>query len=467
LYEARVVRRDGQTREVFFAKDVFYDENGQVAGIVGAYMDITEQKQAIASLRASQEAERLFSARLTRLVTAITDLSATPDFDTLCRRAIEQGISQLGFERLGLWFFVPGQPEMYGTFGVDEQGHIRDERGARITIQPGGFHDRLRTSTQPDFLGEAHTIQDDQAHVIAEGQRLSCGLWDGQKILGTLSSDNLLSARPLTNQDKEILRIYAAALGHLCTLKLAQAELHQLTNDLEQRVQDRTRQLEDANRELEAFSYSVSHDLRSPLRAIDGFSRLLMEDYADQLPPDARQYLERVRTAAQHMGQLIDDLLNLSRLSRAHVGRSRVNLSQVAQEIAADLTEGDPERPVDWQIAPDVIAHADANLIRIVLDNLLRNAWKFTAQQPQARIEFGCLQQDGRPVYVVRDNGAGFDMAYADKLFRPFQRLHSPGEFEGTGIGLTIVQRIIHRHGGRIWPEAAVGQGAAFYFTLG
>ena len=221
-----------------------------------------------------------------------------------------------------------------------------------------------------------------------------------------------------------------------------------------------------ANKELEAFSYSVSHDLRAPLRSIDGFSLVLLEDYADKLDPEGKNYLERVRAACQRMAQLIDAMLNLSHMTRREMHRMTIDLSALAQTIAAEFKKTQPERQVEFVIAEGLVANGDASLLRAVLENLLGNAWKFTGKNAHARIEFGATQQDGEPVYFVRDDGAGFDRAYASKLFGVFQRLHATVEFEGTGIGLATVQRIIQRHGGRIWAEGEVGQGATFYFTL-
>ena len=239
-------------------------------------------------------------------------------------------------------------------------------------------------------------------------------------------------------------------------------DIKKLNIDLKQRAA----QLEAANKELEAFSYSVSHDLRAPLRSIDGFSQALMEDYSDALAPEGRKYLERVRAAAQRMAALIDDLLALSRVTRTQLQARFINLSKIAEEVSVILQESQPERKVEFSIMPDLMDEADPRLIRIVLENLLGNAWKFTSKQELPSIEFGQKPRAKERIFFVRDNGAGFDMAYADKLFRVFQRLHSISEYPGTGIGLATVQRIITIHGGRIWTESKEGKGATFYFTL-
>ncbi|QVW34629.1 PAS domain S-box protein [Geobacter sulfurreducens] len=247
--------------------------------------------------------------------------------------------------------------------------------------------------------------------------------------------------------------------------KQTEETIGKLNRELDRRVMERTGQLEEAIREQESFSYSVSHDLRAPLRHINSYSNLVIEDYSDQIPVEARYYLERICTASGKMGQLIDDLLELSRVGRVELRKGTVNLSKNAASVASMLQETEPYRAVDWVIAGDLTAQADRTLIRQVLLNLMGNALKYTAKTSRARIEIGSAVIDGETVFFVRDNGAGFDMAYVNKLFRPFQRLHG-GEFPGTGIGLATVQRIIQRHGGRVWAEGKVNGGATFYFSL-
>jgi len=243
------------------------------------------------------------------------------------------------------------------------------------------------------------------------------------------------------------------------------SDLEQARAELEKRVEARTRELAASNKELEAFSYSVSHDLRAPLRAIDGFSKALLDHCGESVDEKGRHYLDRVRAGTRRMADLIDDMLGLARISRAELARHRVDLSAIAERVAADLAGRDGGHRLRVVVEAGMSATADSRLVEILLQNLMGNAWKFSSRKDDPTVRVGRLDGDGR-VFYVRDNGAGFDMAYADKLFGAFQRLHSASEFEGTGIGLATVQRIVHRHGGRVWAEAQPGRGATFYFTL-
>jgi light-regulated signal transduction histidine kinase (bacteriophytochrome) len=237
-------------------------------------------------------------------------------------------------------------------------------------------------------------------------------------------------------------------------------------NSMLDRIEQRGAEIERTNKELEAFSYSVSHDLRAPLRSIDGFSQALLEDYYDKVDETGRDYLKRVRASTQHMGRLIDDLLKLSRLTKTEMRQEPVPLSGIVTKIIDSLKKNEPDRSIECVIEKGITVNRDPYLLEIAMENLLNNAWKFTGKIPKPRIQFGMTQKDRLNVYYIKDNGAGFDMTYSDKLFGAFQRLHSSEEFSGTGIGLVTVQRIIHRHGGRIWAEAEPNKGATFFFTI-
>ena len=249
-------------------------------------------------------------------------------------------------------------------------------------------------------------------------------------------------------------------------LQMSERKIRRLNETLEKRVVQRTKELAFANQEMEAFTYSVSHDLRGPLRTMEGFSRILLEDYANDLPEQATHQLRRIQAGSLRMSQLIDDLLRLSRVVRGELQITTINLSSVAQTIAEQLQEEFPERSFQWQIASNLMAQGDLRLVTIVLTNLLANAVKFSVGETPTQIKVGSIVHEGQQTFFVQDNGAGFDMQYASKLFMPFQRLHKVEEFEGNGIGLATVHRIIHRHAGKIWAEARKGAGATFYFTL-
>ena len=283
----------------------------------------------------------------------------------------------------------------------------------------------------------------------------------------TVSRDKNYAVRAATNgAHGELAALIESFNEMLSQIQERDRALQGAHDELEQRVHERTHQLAVANKELEAFSYSVSHDLRAPLRSIDGFSQALLEDHADQLNANAQELLGRVRSATQRMSTLIDDLLDLSRISRADMRRGKVNLSELAGMVAEELQKAEPGRSVEFVIPDGLTANGDSHLLRVVMENLLGNAWKYTSGHSHARIELGTKEVDGRMIYFVRDDGAGFDPTYSSRLFGAFQRLHTASEFPGTGVGLASVQRIIHRHGGTITAEAAVEKGATFYFTL-
>ncbi|HVR37062.1 MAG TPA: ATP-binding protein, partial [Methylomirabilota bacterium] len=316
---------------------------------------------------------------------------------------------------------------------------------------------------------------------------LSAPISSPDRIYGWLCLTNKLGTSGFNEEDEGLAQILCAQVGRIyengslyseiqrtvqrleaevAERKQAQEEVRKLNAELERRVARRTGELAAANKELEAFSYSVSHDLRTPLRHIAGYTGILSAELGSLATPETRRLLDIISKSAGHMGQLIEDLLNLSRINRRELRYSTVPLSEIARGILNELKQASPHREVECVIAPDLRVRGDLNLLRIALDNLLRNAWKFTQKHPLSRIEVGAAEQEGETVCFVRDNGAGFDMAYVNKLFGAFQRLHSEAEFEGTGIGLAIVQRVILRHGGRIWAEGGVDEGATFYFLL-
>jgi len=336
--------------------------------------------------------------------------------------------------------------------GTDPSPQTRQviERGAQLVLRPAAefadgskpFGDKSRPSASLMFA----PIRQDS------------------NVIGILS---IQSYKPDAYNEDDLVTLQALAdhcAGALERIR-AEQEVLRLNAELERRVGERTTQLEAINKELEAFCYSVSHDLRAPLRSIRGFSEVLLERYSPQLDDRAREFLQRSCQSALHMDRLIDDLLQLSRVSSADMQRQTVNLSTLAQGLAAELRKTDPSRPVEFAIASDLQAKGDERLLGIALDNLVRNAWKFTSKLPHAKIEFGTTN-GAQPAFFVRDNGVGFNERYAGRIFGVFQRLHADSDFPGTGVGLATVQRIINRHGGRVWATGAVNKGATFYFSL-
>nr|WP_275976800.1 AAA family ATPase [Polyangium aurulentum] len=330
-------------------------------------------------------------------------------------------------------------------------------------------------TTDPRFSGSSYIARQRPKSVLClplmrQSEFMGAVYLENNLTAGAFTPDRLLVLGILVSQaaiSLENATLYANLTQENAERKRAEAEARKLNEELELRVLDRTAQLSVANRELEAFSSSVSHDLRAPLRTINGFSLALQEDYGDTLDDEAKGYLNHIRAASRKMGSLIDDMINLSRVTRSEMERRKVDLSALVREVNAELRMEHQERKVDVVIADGLSTSGDERLLRIAVQNLLGNAWKFTSKRAHARIEFGCLEQPaGRTAYFVRDDGAGFDMSRASKLFTAFERLHTSSDFAGTGIGLATVQRVIDRHGGRVWAESAPGQGATFYFTL-
>ena len=605
------------------------DWQGQVASQVIVLRDITDRKHMEAELTAERESERRFSAQLTILAAVTNELSKSGTLDEFCCCAVETGRERLGFDRIALWFVSEDRSSMLGTYGTDADGQTTDERQARHPIP--------RNSRLWAVVEGRQTLQHyenvplyQNGEQVGMGARITAGLWDGETVIGFLSIDNLINHRPFSEHDCELLRLYAATLGHLCTLKRAQAALaalyetsqtlgsslnldealrtvldsairltgaergclmlfngmgnNQLTfrlarnaqqetlaesqfeisrsvtdevaqtgqpvitinaqddprfadkgsvmkyalrsimaapltargkitgvlyvdnkikdalfnlrnltlfntfagqaavtlenarlyetvrkhaAELEDRVAERTAKLELANKELEAFSYSVSHDLRAPLRAIDGYINMLVEEHETSFDAESKRIFTVVQNQARHMGDLINGLLAISRLSYTEMRTIvPIDMAGLAHSVFEELTSPEERQRIDFQIAAMPRAMGDSILIRQVWANLISNAIKFSSKCERPIIRISASQTDGEVVYAVSDNGVGFDMQYASKLFGVFQRLHSEKEFPGNGVGLAIVQRIVQRHNGRVWAESEVGRGTVFCFSL-
>ena len=344
-----------------------------------------------------------------------------------------------------------------------EQTHLL----ARIQYLLANVHlrhrEKVQTSMEVFLAGRKHVITSDRAQIL----NLLLSTYEA----AVQKNRELAAARDqlanLNEQlEEKVLERTSSLAAENAERKRAEAEVRQLNEELELRVRNRTTELEAANKELEAFSYSVSHDLRAPLRAIGAFSDDLLKEFGPQMPSEGRELLDHIISSANRMSQLINDLLRFSQLSRQRLSKESVKITNLVQQVLGELLPQHADRQIQIQVNPLPDAVVDQSLLKQVLVNLLSNAFKFTRHKPFPAVEVGCLQKDGKAVYFVRDNGAGFDMAYADKLFGVFQRLHTMQEFEGTGVGLSIVERIIKRHGGQVWAEAQVDKGATFYFTL-
>jgi PAS domain S-box-containing protein len=438
--------KDGQVIHVALTISPIKDARGQIVGASTIARNITERKRVedalvfVAQRGWQTGAENFFDAlaqflceKLDMDYALIDRIDENPDW------AETVALYAKGAIALNLRYALKGTP-------------CENVMGRKLCIYPQGIQQLFPEDTLLPGMGAESYV--------------GLPLWDSTGhpvgLIAVMGTKPIPDDAPIT----QLLQLVATRAAAELERKRAEEKIRKLNQELEQRVEKRTAQLEAANKELEAFSYSVSHDLRAPLRAIDGFSRIVLEDYHDKLDDAGKDSLQRIRAASQRMGRLIDDMLQLSRLTRTEMRRTPVDLSALARAVADEQHKAEPERCVEFAIEPDLVANADASLMRVVLENLLGNAWKFTGKQSAAKIEFGRTTHGGVPAFFVRDNGVGFDMAYADKLFGAFQRLHSTAEFPGTGIGLATVQRVIRRHGGRVWAESAAVRGATFYFTL-
>jgi light-regulated signal transduction histidine kinase (bacteriophytochrome) len=422
------------------------------------------------------------------LFEVITRLRSPVELSVIFRETAIEVRQLLKADRVGMFRFDPASGWNDGEF-VSEDVDAAFPSAMEQKIHDHCFGDQFAVHYQ---MGKAQVVADihnaglsdchikilSQFHVRAN---LIVPLLQGENLWGLLCIHQCAAPRQWQETEVEFVTQIAGHLGvalhHAELLAKLQAEIIE-RQQAEQRAQDLNKGLQQAiielkavNKELETFSYSVSHDLRAPLRSIDGFSQALIEDCHEQLDESGHDHLRRIRTATQKMGQLIDDLLTLSRVIRSDMHREAVDLSRLASHTCTVLQQSHPERQVEFVIQPGLVTQGDTRLLQVVLENLLNNAWKFTAKRPQAKIEFALLSSEtieniSTYTYFVRDDGVGFDMAYIDKLFSPFQRLHSMTEFPGNGIGLATVQRIVHRHGGQLWAEGVLEQGATFYFTL-
>jgi PAS domain S-box-containing protein len=440
----------------------------EILALYGATLGLLcVRKRAEAALRASEETTRHFLESLKALHEVGLELSRIDSFDDLCRRAIELGRDRLEFDRLGIWLLDDDPGFIVGAFGTDEHGRIRDERGSRQPANPTDLVTAVLIDKLPVGLHHDVDLHNHRNEVVGRGWFAVAGLWDRDRAIGYISADNLLRGQPISSYQLDILALYGSTLGHLCVHKRADDAIRQLNAQLELRVAERTKQLEATNKELEAFSYSVSHDLRAPLRQIDSFARLIRTRAAGQLDATSERHLHVIGVAIGRMNQLIDDLLALSRASRAEMRTGRVALGPLVEDVRRELAPALEQRQIVWDIGALPTVEADSALLRIALVNLLGNAIKYTAPRPQAHIAVRATPGDGgEQIIAISDDGVGFDMQYADQLFGVFRRLHRDDEFEGAGIGLATVRRVIHRHGGRVWAEGQPDHGATFYFTM-
>jgi signal transduction histidine kinase len=467
VYERTFLRRDGTRIPAEINAALVYDPAGRPLHIQSVVRDISRRK------RAEAERERLLTdliRRSTQLVTAAAvskSASTILDPGELMIKTVDLIQERFGFYYVGLFLVDDAGEYAVLRAGTAPVGQKMLAAGHKLAVGGESMVGTCVARAEPRValdVGE-EAVRFDNPYLPQTRSELALPLISRRVCLGALT---VQSDQEDAFSDDDIAALQS--LADQLAIALSNARLYEKVQSyatrLEDLVAERTAELAVVNKELEAFAYSVSHDLRAPLRSVDGFGQALLEDYAHQLDAVGQDYVRRMRAASQRMGQLINDLLKLSRLTRRELHREPVDLSAMVKAIAADLQQAQPGRQVQFDIAEGIVAHGDGHLLRVMLENLLGNAWKFTSKQPRARIHFGVEGSGGGRVYFVRDDGVGFDIAYVNKLFLPFQRLHGVTEFEGSGIGLATVQRVVHRHGGQVWAEGAEGQGATFFFTL-
>lgn len=435
--ELRVIAKDGTLRWVrVFARPVWDADENRLVGIYGAVQNITPQKLIDQALRQSDERYRTFIAQSTEGIRRY-DFREPISIDLPEDEQVQRMLTEM--------YIAECNDAFAQMYGLSNASQLLGKNLSSLGLE----HDPANLESLRQFIRSGYRIVDAESHEIDFQGRERYYLVN---TLGMVENGCLVRAWGIQRDVTE--------------RKRAELEIHRLNEELEARVAQRTAQLESVNQELEAFSYSVSHDLRAPLRSINGFGQILLRDFGHELDPLVLNFIGKMITSAREMSELVDSLLEFSRLGRSELRRGPVDLSALALSILSDLHKAEPARVVTWQVAPGLVVTADETLLRNVLENLLGNAWKYTSKISPAEITLGQAELSGEKVFFVQDNGAGFEMQYADKLFGTFQRLHRADEFPGHGIGLATVQRILLRHGGRVWAQAKVGQGATFFFTL-